>query len=110
MESNKPGSATSTDTTGKFDREWYRIKLRYDKYFNAKKKFKYGFMVEAVYSNQPFFSNYSSTLLSAPGFTPTPESQTIFRSKYRAHEIVSNCKYQLLAISGDNWVIVDQED
>ncbi len=73
------------DSIVELDHEWFRIKARFDQYFSAG-RFKYGFMAEGVYSDQPFFSNYASTLLSTPGFEPIPESKTIFRSKFRAHQ------------------------
>jgi len=42
-----------------------------------------------VSSNQTFFSNYQSSILSAPAFNPTPESQTFFIDEYRAHNYIA---------------------
>jgi len=38
-----------------------------------------------VLSAQPFFSNYTSTLLNSPVFHPFPHSYTLFLKNYRAH-------------------------
>lgn len=85
-ESTTPGNSTPIDTNIKLDHSWFRVKARIDQYFSTSNKFKFGFMLEGVYSDQPFFSNYASTLLSSPAFEPIPESKTIFRSKFRAHQ------------------------
>jgi len=86
-ESFYPGN-TSLDTS-RFKNElqpgWLQLKLTFDSYIRTFKKFKLGVFLEGVYSTQSFFSNYQSTILSAPAFNPTPESQTFFIDAYRAH-------------------------
>lgn len=86
QEETTPGSRTNSDSTISLNHSWFRIKARVEQYFQKNRKFKYGFLLEGVYSDQPFFSNYASTLLSSPGFEPVPESKTIFRSKFRSHQ------------------------
>ena len=80
------GSAAPVDTIVKTDRQWFILRAKIDQYFFPKRKFKFGFQLEGVYSDQPFFSNYASSILAAPSFEPTPESKTVFRSSYRAHK------------------------
>lgn len=82
-EDTKPGSALSSDTAQTREMIWYRAKARIDQYFGDS-KLKFGLMFEAMYSDQPYFSNYASTLLSSPAFEPIPESKTVFRSKFRS--------------------------
>ena len=43
-----------------------------------------GYLVEGVVSNQPLFSNYYSTLISAPAFYPLQDSRSLFLEKFRA--------------------------
>ncbi len=86
-ETHIPGN-TTTDTN-KFERRihptWLQLKFTIDKYIKTFRGFKIGVFGEAVYSTQTFFSNYQATILSAPAFNPTPESQTFFIDAYRAH-------------------------
>lgn len=86
-ESYYPGN-TSPDTV-RFINEpqlpWLQLRLTFDSYIRTFKRFKVGVFAEGVYSTQSFFNNYFSTILSAPAFNPTPESQTFFIEAYRAH-------------------------
>ncbi len=85
-ESYRPGN-TSTDTLfdNKTQPAWLQLKLTFDGYIKTSKGFKIGLFGEGVYSTQNFFSNYQATILSAPAFNPTPESQTFFIDVFRAH-------------------------
>jgi NTE family protein len=58
----------------------------YDKYLKGFGKFKFGLYGAATFSNQLFFNNYTSSVLSAPAFEPIPESQTIFLPQFRAYD------------------------
>ncbi|MEQ8325275.1 MAG: patatin-like phospholipase family protein [Vicingaceae bacterium] len=80
------GTAAPIDTSIVSNHSWFMIKAKIDQYFNSRSKVKFGFQAEGVYSEQPFFGNYASTVLSSPGFEPIPESKTVFRSRYRAHQ------------------------
>jgi NTE family protein len=86
-ETHIPGN-TSIDTIAfrnKTKPVWIQLKLTFDSYIKTFKGFKIGVFGEAVYSSQSFFSNYQATILSAPAFNPTYESQTFFIEEYRAH-------------------------
>ncbi len=65
---------------------WFNLKLTIDKYVKPIKYFKIGVFGEGVYSNQDFFRSYTATVLSAPAFSPIPESQTLFVADYRAFQ------------------------
>lgn len=69
--------------------EWGQIKLKYDQYFNVKRKIKFGISIEGAYSQQPFFSNYSASILTAPAFQPIPETRTLFQPNLRAYTYVA---------------------
>lgn len=68
---------------------WTQLKMKFDNYFNKRGKLRFGIYGEAVYSNQPFFNNYTATVLSAPAFQPLSESKTIFQENFRAHSFLS---------------------
>ncbi len=90
-ESHYPGN-TSLDTLEFKNRNkpnWLQLKLTFDSYIRTFKRFKIGIFAEGVYSTQTFFSNYQATILSAPAFNPTPESQTFFIDAYRSHNYMA---------------------
>lgn len=85
-ENTFPGS-TSSETPGTVFRDyhkWLHFHLIYDNYFSQIKFFTFGFRGEFFLSNQPFFQNYTATLLRTPSFEPIPEMKVIFLSNYRA--------------------------
>jgi NTE family protein len=87
QESFYPGS-TSVDTLAfknQYALPWLQFKVTFDGYVKTFKRFRVGLFGEFVSSGQTFFSNYQSSILSAPAFNPTPESQTFFIDDYRAH-------------------------
>ena len=66
--------------------EWISFKFMAERYFNQRGIFKIGLMGEVVYSTQNAFQNYSSSIVTAPAFLPTPDSKTIFLGNYRAYQ------------------------
>ncbi|MEO7081465.1 MAG: patatin-like phospholipase family protein, partial [Flavobacteriales bacterium] len=77
-ENTLPGSQWSMRKPIIARHDWVVFKARLDKYFMPKGIFKFGVLAEGVYSTQPFFQNYTSTLIQTPVFQPTPESKTYF--------------------------------
>jgi NTE family protein len=89
-EKNIPGS-TSIDTVKEFSNyhDWLTFKLSAERYFNRRGTFKIGLLGEAVYSTQGLFHNYTSSILAAPAFQPTPDSKTVFLEEYRTHKYLA---------------------
>lgn len=91
-ESLIPGTTgTKTHQTKELNvpHEWTMIKAKFDGYLKPFKFFKVGVLVEGVYSSQNLFLNYTSSVLSAPAFQPTPESKTLFLYNFRAYKYVA---------------------
>jgi NTE family protein len=86
LEKNMPGSTAIDTAESKNYHNWFQVRLVMDKYFKASGRLKFGVYGAATYSSQPFFSNYTSSVLSSPAFEPIPESQTIFLPQFRAHD------------------------
>ncbi len=84
MEVWLPGSTSITKIPITQHHDWFRFRLIYDNYFSSIGPLKFGFYGEGVISNEPLFSNYTSSLLYAPAFQPLPESQTYFLPAFRA--------------------------
>ncbi len=92
-ESYYPGNTSIGSDTLPFKNQyalpWLQFKITFDGYVRTFKRFRVGLFGEFVSSSQTFFSNYQSSILSAPAFNPTPESQTFFIDNYRAHNYVA---------------------
>lgn len=68
---------------------YWELHGKYDKYFRLKPAFTLGVYGEAVYSNKKLFSNYMSSLLTAPAFSPTPFSKTLVLENFRANKFAA---------------------
>lgn len=90
IENLYPGSTSVLKDTVKKAHQWFLFKATVDKYFKLSNKLKIGLLVETAFLTQSFFSNYTSTILSAPAFAPTPESKTLFLENYRAHKYLAS--------------------
>jgi NTE family protein len=84
-EIHTPGSSSPDRSESKHQRDYYYLRLLYDNYFEHLGALSLGFYGEARLSNQPFFDNYTSSVLVAPAFQPVAESKTLFLPNYRAY-------------------------
>jgi NTE family protein len=84
-ENTIPGSTSEIKSSFNKNHYWVAAKLNYINYFLRTRYAKTGFLLEGVWSNQGFFSNYISSLIIAPSFNPLPESRTFFLPQFRAH-------------------------
>ncbi len=89
FEENIPGS-TSIDTAEFANHhDWFVLKATGERFFNRKGAIKIGVYGEGVYSTQSFFNNYTSSILTAQAFQPTPDSKTLFKENYRTHKYLA---------------------
>ena len=68
---------------------WLQVKGQWMNYIPLSRRFRLGLMGEAVVSNKHLLSNYTSTILQAPAFTPTPHSKIAFNESFRANQYVA---------------------
>lgn len=83
-----PGSTSVETEKIKNHHRWFRLKASGEQYFNAG-WFRPGYYVEAVFSNQGFFQNYTGTIINAPAFLPLQDSRTLLLKNFRAFNYVS---------------------
>ena len=81
-----PGTTAIVNNNFRSIHNWLILRMTYDSYFKERGRWRLGFYAEVCYSTQPFFHNYTSTMLSCPAFEPTPESKTFFIPAFRAHQ------------------------
>lgn len=84
-ENTFPGSTGFFNDTVSESHQWMQLQIAYDNWFKRLGIFRLGVYNELVFSNQPFLANYTATMLVAPTYQPTPQSQTLFLPEYRAH-------------------------
>lgn len=89
VEENIPGSTGTTNSYFRTHHEFYRIKMRADKFLTRSGWVRIGLYGEAVLSNQPLFNNYTASQLQASVFSPFPESRTLFLPNFRAHQYIA---------------------
>ncbi|MDX5417916.1 MAG: patatin-like phospholipase family protein [Hymenobacteraceae bacterium] len=87
-EKYSPGSTATITEKSSIEHEWFYGRLLFEDFF-GENKHKFGYRLEGVLSTQPFFSNYRSTLTSAPAFHPLSDSKTLFLDRFRAHQFVA---------------------
>jgi len=80
-----PGSALGQLDNYKRHREWNQVRMVWDNYFKRLGPVVLGFYLDIFLSDQSLFGNYTSSLISAPAFSPVPETQTLFLPEYRAY-------------------------
>ena len=89
-EKNTPGTTSNLTSAKSYSHNYYILKGNYDRYFKINQRISFGWMGEAVYSNKNSFSNYVSTVLSAPSFNPMPHSKTIYLSNFHANKYLAS--------------------
>lgn len=87
-EKYSPGNTSQLTEIISSNREWFRIKVNNEKYFNVG-KYSLGYVIEGVLSNQPLFTNYKSALIQSPAFFPLNDSRTLFLPNFRAQNYLA---------------------
>jgi NTE family protein len=88
-EVNKPGTTSSATVKTSRHHDYLLAEAQLTRYFNIGKRFTLGTQLEAVYSNKKFLKNYRSTLLSAPGYYPTPHSRSLFIENFHSNNYLA---------------------
>ncbi|MFT6844818.1 MAG: NTE family protein [Flavobacteriales bacterium] len=88
VENTTPGSTTIKKEQVIKDHSWLQLKVHAEKYFRLEKRVKVGVKSELFLSQQPFYQNYTATLMSSAAFQPTLDSKTQFLDAFRAHRYV----------------------
>ena len=86
VEKYTPGStADPLREAASLNRKWVQLRATAEKYFPLKgDRHAWGYFAEVVLSGQPRFSNYRSSVTTAPVFAPLPDARTSFMDTYRS--------------------------
>jgi NTE family protein len=98
VELTTPGSTSLLKELTNKQHNWFQLKMIYDNYYKRKGHIKLGVYAEAVFSNQPFFANYTASVLASPAFQPLQDSKTLFIEQYRAFNYVATGLKNIITI------------
>ncbi|MGW8121778.1 patatin-like phospholipase family protein [Roseivirga echinicomitans] len=75
-------------TTYTDPKDWIELELSFEEYKKFSDKYSFGWKFETVFSTQPNFINYRSSLIYTNQFSPMFDSETYFIPNYRAYSYV----------------------
>ncbi len=86
LEKHTPGNLSKdwVDPTSNYH-NWFAARLLSEWYINLNSWFSLGTYLDIVASSKSAFSDYYSTMIQLPVFSPTPHSRTLFLPEYRAN-------------------------
>ena len=85
-EKYNPASTSAQLNTADKPHSWLQIKGRLHQYHQFSNRFNLGYTAETVISSKNLMNNYTSSVLQAPAFTPTPHSEIVFNEAFRANQ------------------------
>jgi NTE family protein len=88
-EEHKPGNTAGSPLRTSDDLEWFRIKATAEHYFNRRGRYRVGYYLEGVLSNQTPMVNYRGTLVNAPAFLPLQDSRSLILERFRSFNYVA---------------------
>lgn len=68
---------------------WAGARFTRDDYFTLGRHFNIGYSIDAIYSTTPRYSNSYIAAVSAPAFTPTPHSKTLFTPEFHNNSYIA---------------------
>lgn len=84
-ETHYPGSTATLENKTKSTQNYFLISAHALRYYKIGKRVRLGTLLEGAFSNKELFSNYKSTMLSAPGFAPTPHCKSLFIENFHSN-------------------------
>ncbi len=88
-ETNIPGTTALDPNETKNNHNYFLAKASTLRYWRLGPKFAFGTQAEMVLSNKEPLNNYRSTLLSAPGYYPTPHSNSLFIENFHSNNYLA---------------------
>lgn len=79
-----PGTTAASPDPEEHRRTWFGARFLRENYFPIAGWFSAGYLVEAVATNHPSFSNSNATNLTSPAFLPTAHSHLVYLEDFRS--------------------------
>lgn len=84
----KSANNSTVNKTNKKD-TWVQYRTKSDRYFSISTCLTLGTYVELAYSTRKLLQNYTSTIIQAPAFQPTPYTRTVFNEAFSANQFAA---------------------
>jgi NTE family protein len=81
-----PGSTAPVKQQSEQQQSYFQIQAFYDQYYKLNKNLSLGVLFEASFNNRKLLDNYTSTVIAAPAFQPTPNSKSMFIENFHANQ------------------------
>ena len=88
-ESYTPGQNSSVYSKVRSQHKYFILSAHTTRYFKLSRYFTLGTEFETVFSNKKLMYSYMSTVLSAPGYYPTPHSKSLFIGKFHSNNYLA---------------------
>jgi NTE family protein len=91
--------AKSKQFSNQISQSYIQLKALLNNYHTINSYFNLGYLIEGTASSKNLWSNYTASILQAPGFTPTPHSQLIFNEAFHANQYVAGGLIPILKLN-----------
>jgi NTE family protein len=81
-----PGTTAPDPVKSKISQGYFQMHALFDQYYPMNKLLTLGVLAEGLINNRKLSSNYTSSIISAPVFQPTPNSKSLFLDHYHANQ------------------------
>ncbi len=96
-----PGTVSQLKDFRQGNYAWVELQMKIEEYVDVNKWFSFGYSADLLLSNHPEFSNPRMTNLTAPDFSPTLHSQTLFMREYRSPSYLGLGVMPIFKFTGD---------
>jgi NTE family protein len=97
--SGKETFIPSNRRTGSMHQSYIQLNAILNDYHTISSRFNLGYRIESVVSSKNLWSNYTSSVLQAPGFTPTPHSLLVFNEAFHANQYLAGGLIPILKLN-----------
>ena len=84
-----PGTTAPIAVKSEQNHNYFQITGLYDQFFKINRYWSLGAFFEGTFNNKKLFSNYTSAVITAPAFQPTPNSKSLFIQNFRANQYLA---------------------
>ncbi|MCO4291506.1 patatin-like phospholipase family protein [Solitalea sp. MAHUQ-68] len=89
LEDFTPGSVSTVTAVNNKERQWLSLKAVSERYFKLSKRYTIGYALEGLWSNQPSFTTYRSSLVEQPAAYLMQDSHSLFLANFRAYNYLN---------------------
>ncbi len=90
IEEYRPGNTNSPiPNSSTNSQSWLQLFGKINNFHQINDKFNLGYLYETVLSSKNLQSNYTTSIMQAPAFTPTPHSKLVFNEAFRANQYIA---------------------